>query len=112
VVQWKSDGELDDHFGQDGHVSVAATFYRDHDVASDGEIYVLAAGSAAARWSRATTKDGQLDLKFGADGTRGRLDVAGLLARGPGGSGATARSSSPAPCARTATRARSRACTA
>lgn len=69
LVQWASGGDLDVDFGDGGVAAlpVGAT-YRDHDIAPDGDIFLLASGDAGGMVFR-YTPGGDLDARFGIAGS-------------------------------------------
>ncbi|HEV2293771.1 MAG TPA: hypothetical protein VGR35_07935 [Tepidisphaeraceae bacterium] len=68
LVQWTSDGDVDPDFGDNGNIPLPGTIYRDHDVAPDGTIYVLASSDVGGFVVR-YTRSGQPDPSFGVGGS-------------------------------------------
>jgi uncharacterized delta-60 repeat protein len=68
LVEWNGSGAIVEDFGAAGRVPLPGATYRDHEIAPDGDIYVLASdpgGSIIVRY----TSSGDVDATFGADGT-------------------------------------------
>ena len=67
LVQWSGDGAISENFGAAGRVPLPGATYRDHEIAPDGDVYVLVSdtgGSIVVRY----TPGGDVDMTFGTEG--------------------------------------------
>src|SRR5687767_8449098 len=67
LVQLTGNGDLDENFGAAGRVPLPGATYRDHEIAPDGDVYVLVSdtgGSIVVRY----TQGGDVDMTFGTEG--------------------------------------------